>query len=680
MDAQIHFLRPEWLWSILPSAWIIWKLWHRSRQNGTWNQLIDANFQPILLGEKSEKSQLPWPVLGLGIIWLIAIIALSGPSWKKVDVPAEKSRQGTVILLDLSLSMLADDLKPNRLTRTRFSLIDLLKAHPEHKVGMVAYAATAHAIAPVSEDNQTLLSLLPSLSPLMMPEYGANALAGFQKAAELLTGAKIKQGHILWVTDDIENSEIDAITTLLKQKNLTLSILVVGTPHGAPIQVPEYGLLKTEAGKIIVAKVPFERFQNLAEKTHSSIQNLSMAPTDINNLMPSNIQASLGDSNHNQADKSKPQTLSAWLDEGVYLLLLLLPLVAIAYRRGWVLVWAMVASPLMLFHPEPSFAETAQTGSSSVTLIDVFKSPDQQGYEKWQQHDYSTANDRFESSEWKGASLYRLGKFNEAAQQFSQDNTAMGHYNHGNALARLGKFEAAKKQYTQALKQQPDLKNAKTNLALINKILDAEKQQQQPKQQKNKTSGKNPPGKNSNAKSKQTDAQKKGQSPQNQADAKQRQNDSSGQQSGGNTQKGQNDLHQPYHPNTPPMNKNAATQTQQKTQKKSKKPSNQAGSDAIKANQPNKAALTDTDQKNPTAKPETKGDQQIAPTELDKQSKSKKASREVAKALAETKQAEKAWLNQIPDEPGLFLKRKFEYQYQQNQKRADDTRYQNKKW
>ncbi len=90
-NATLHFLRPEWLLALIPAFWLVWKLWKQSGRQGAWNAIISPRFKPVLLGEKSEESVFPWPVLGLAILWSIAIIALSGPSWKQVEVPAEKT-------------------------------------------------------------------------------------------------------------------------------------------------------------------------------------------------------------------------------------------------------------------------------------------------------------------------------------------------------------------------------------------------------------------------------------------------------------------------------------------------------------------------------------------------------------------------------------------------------------
>jgi Ca-activated chloride channel family protein len=669
-NTTLHFLRPEWLLALVPAFWLVWKLWKQTGRQGAWNAIISPRFKPVLLGEKSEESVFPWPVLGLAILWSIAIIALSGPSWKQVEVPAEKNHQGTVILFDLSLSMLSDDLKPNRLSRARYKILDLLKAHPELNVGMVAYAGTAHTIAPISEDNQTLLALTPNLSPLIMPSFGANAVAGFEQAQTLFKGAHVKHGHILWVTDDVESSELAAITEQVKQHHLQLSILVVGTPNGGPIQVPNYGLIKDENGKIVLAKVPFQRFQTLAQQTDATLSTLSMEDVDTAQLLPNSLSG-FGTDDESASDK----TLSNWLDEGVFLLWLLVPLGALAYRRGWAFSWLSVGLLGLtlsggLVSPSPVWAKDVKTDdNTSVTLLDVFKSPDQQGYEKWLKQDYDTALDRFEDPLWRGASLYRQGKYKEAAKQFSLDESAQGHYNQGNALAKLGQFEDAKEQYEKALKANPKFTDAQKNRDLMDQILEVQKQQKAQESGEKQRQGPNKQQPDQKGQPKPQENDKSSDNSQPSPNAQSNQNGESGQsgengQTQPNGQSQNSDLDEPYQP----------------------KPSE-------KASDPKSPGLGEKDE---TAEPKTEGDLQSKeggeqpkqPKEPDQElgqglSESDDDPNGDGKALtaqqSEEEQARQNWLKQIPDEPSLFLKRKFEYQYQQ-QGGPSNPKYEDKMW
>ncbi|GKT11421.1 MAG: hypothetical protein ISEC1_P0385 [Thiomicrorhabdus sp.] len=332
---QFQLLRPIWLLGLLPIAWLLWKAWSVKSKQGAWNQVIAPQFRHLLLGD-SQTGQVSLmsklSLLGLAFIWLLAIIILSGPSIKSVQMPTEKNKQGTVVILDLSLSMLADDLAPDRISRAKYKITDLLKRHPELSIGMVVYAESAHAISPISEDNQTLLSMLPALNPVIMPSYGSNPLKGFERAKRLFEGAHITQGHIIWITDDLEINQKVQIQNWLSGHDYSVSILTVGTEHGGAVQIPDFGLLKDESGNIILPKVPMNRFNSLANLQGVNLSNLSMSDDSVDNLLPPLLISK----SENGQDKESENSSIYPLDGGAFLLYLLLPLVGLIYRRGWI--------------------------------------------------------------------------------------------------------------------------------------------------------------------------------------------------------------------------------------------------------------------------------------------------------------------------------------------------------
>lgn len=705
---SFHFLRPEWLLTLLPILLLLWKSLQQHSEKGNWDHFIDPNFRKILLGDQTQKKPFPWPIMGLAIIWLSSMIALSGPSWQSVKMPAEKNLQGSVIVFDLSLSMLADDLKPNRITRATYKIRDLLEAHPEYAMGMVGYAGTAHTIAPISQDNQTLLSLTPVLNPMIMPLYGSNVVAAFQKAQQLLQGAKVKQGHIIWVTDDLEGDQIAPLTEFLKRHSISLSILAVGTENGGPISIPEYGLLKDDQGKIVLPKLPYTRLVDFADRVNANLVPISLENDDLDALLPSQIQVSGEEEKQGLED----QNIANWLDEGIYFLLLLVPLVALAFRRGWLLsMGLLLILPLGILQPQNAFAQAplspSEANTSSETsakkldnnafmpelltddkkremkFSDAFVTPDRLGYLLWKKQDYARAEKRFENPEWKGASDYRLGKYQQAAEQFSLSDSANSQYNLGNSLAQLGQLKQAKQAYEKALQTQPDHKPAKQNLALVNQLIkqiEAQKKQENPDNQPNsqqkqgaesqksepgaqQQSGKQDPSKDQSPHKKnaqqqarkaqqegedgqQGENQGKGDDPKQSSQSGQAQSDQNANQSGASSnQTGQNDAQ--------PNASKASLNTQQPLEKQSKNASMSADTDQdIEAN-------------------DEKGKQDPLPSKLAK-SKQNQPGEESTDSVAsrqhsgqtEQEQAQQAWLNQIPDEPGLFLKRKFDYQYQ----------------
>lgn len=94
---------------------------------------------------------------------------MAGPSWQSAERPSVQNSAARVLIMDMSRSMYATDLAPNRLTQARYKALDLLKGWQEGSTGLVAYAADAYVVSPLTSDSATLANLLPNLSPDIMP-------------------------------------------------------------------------------------------------------------------------------------------------------------------------------------------------------------------------------------------------------------------------------------------------------------------------------------------------------------------------------------------------------------------------------------------------------------------------------------------------------------------------------
>jgi len=695
MDINFEFLRPWWLLALVPVVLILLKAWQIKTHQGSWQKVIAPKFQKLLLGRGAQpqsKMNVRLAILGLGLIWLLTIIALAGPSLKSVKLPAEKTQQGSVIILDLSLSMLADDVMPNRISRARFKLIDLLKKHPEQSIGLIGYAGTAHSIAPISEDNTTLLELLPVLNPMIMPEYGSNPLQAMQLAEKMFQASQINQGHFIWVTDDIEPTQRKAIQAWLNKRNISLSILAVGTQAGGTVKIPNYGLLRDQDEQIITPKLPYKELQTLSNATGAALTPLKVDDSDLALLIPSNLAAIA----EQKKQTSENKEVLHKLDDGSALILLLLPMLAFAYRRGWLFsVTLLMFLPLGALYSPTSYAENTQATETKLpAFTEVFETGDQQGYKAFQNNDLQAAEALFESPQWRASTLYRLEKYPEAAAQFKKDKSAKGHYNLGNALAKQGKLEEAKQAYEQALTQQPDFADAQSNLALVEQILEQQKQNNERASGDSKDDG--------SAESESKENQKT--EPQKSDDDQPAKDNEPASGSSGDSQ----DNDQPSNDSTPEKNEADSQQTtdsadngeakqeqkDEKDQAASAKLEGESGKDGQQADpentdskgkpgdvppSPDQPSAEQTPSGLAGEEPENKADNKPENEEPANDSKPEPfAPREnlddqqdpTKQDLTEIKQQEQQratdnWLKQIPDQPGLFLKRKFEYQYQQ---------------
>ena len=118
MPAEFHFIRPEWLWAIPVIIAVAALLARRHLGPGNWQNVVDDALAPHVLSTTASRRADPrWWLLGTGGI--IAVLALAGPAWERIEQPVFRSDQALVVALDLSRSMDAQDLSPSRLMRAR---------------------------------------------------------------------------------------------------------------------------------------------------------------------------------------------------------------------------------------------------------------------------------------------------------------------------------------------------------------------------------------------------------------------------------------------------------------------------------------------------------------------------------------------------------------------------------
>lgn len=145
---HFHFIRPYWLLAIIPALVIGVYLLRANLNRGNWNGVIAQHLLPYLI-DKPTNSRGINPLIALIPLWVIASIALAGPTWKKISQPLKQDLSAVVILWDLSPSMLAEDLKPSRAARAKYKLIDLFAKRQTGLSGLIAFAGEAHIVTPL---------------------------------------------------------------------------------------------------------------------------------------------------------------------------------------------------------------------------------------------------------------------------------------------------------------------------------------------------------------------------------------------------------------------------------------------------------------------------------------------------------------------------------------------------
>lgn len=620
-----HLLRPELAWLAMPLLLSLWLYLRGNRQQSQWRRHIDPELLPYLLQQGGHKSRALWPAL---LIASVTYIALLGPSWEKIPSPVQRNTAGLVIVLDLSPSMLAEDVQPSRLQRAKFAIRDILRLRGDGQTGLVAFAGDAFVVAPLTDDTNTLNTLLPSLHPEMMPLAGSNPRAGLEAATALLTRAEVSKGKILLISDGLESWQMPALLEFAQDSAHPLSILGVGTEDGAPIPLSEGGFARSEAGDIIVASLSSDYFSELAHQASGQyIAHRDLSEAALNRLVNGALELS-------ETDDSR--RFEQWQDGGVWLSLILLPLALLAYRRG---VLAVLLIPL-LWQPEASLASPWQTDDQRAAELFA----DQPG----------EAAKLFEDPMWRGAAHYRAGEFDAAAKAFAEADSSDAHYNRGNALAKAGQLEQALNAYQQALELNPEHRDASGNKSLIEQLL--QEQEQQPQQQQGDDSQNSDKGKQD-------------------SEGGQGDDSSSQQNTGDNKPQGDQQQNSQSAPSDTDSD-NSAEQQRDSGGDDSDSPADDQQQAASRAAQ-EQLAEQHAQQQDYAADDDNgpAGQQQTQATRPDKtegeESAEAASTAGVEQPLSEEEQAQEQWLRNIPDSSDQLLRNKFKYQYLQRRRRGE---------
>ncbi|MDQ7005281.1 MAG: VWA domain-containing protein [Ghiorsea sp.] len=453
---DFHFLRP-WMWLLLIPAMALLYVRHQQAGMGAWKKLLAPELLAYLqAGRPHEMSKTK--LLGLGMLLALIVAALAGPVWQKMPQPVYSQGSGLVVVLDLSASMNAQDIKPDRLTRAKQKLTDLLHLRKEGQTALVVFAGSAFVVTPLTDDNETILSQLQGLTTDIMPVQGGDMDAGLSQAQAMLTQASMQHGNILLLTDSDDYSE--SMVEQVTQAGFSIHVVGVGTKDGAPIPQEGGGFISDASGRIVIAKLDEQKLQRSALLGQGAYHRLSIDDSDIAMLIQPTVQERL------ESSQERDASFDEWQEEGHWLLVLVIPLFALLFRRG-----ALLAVCFMLWQPAPSQAGVWQ---------DLWQTTEQQAQQLMQQKDYANAYKTFENPAWKAAAAYRNHDYQaaiDAFQNIKQPN-ADDWYNHGNALAHAGKLDEAMNAYDEALKRNPNHADAKANKALLEKLKKEQKQKQ----------------------------------------------------------------------------------------------------------------------------------------------------------------------------------------------------------
>jgi len=464
MMTDFHFLRPWWLLVVVAAGILIWMLNRQMDKRARWEDLIAPNLLKHLLIEHVASRGLR-PAHLIAALLALSAIAAAGPTWEKERPPFVEDRAPLAIALDLGPTMDATDINPSRLARAKLKVQDIMTRRKGARTALFAYAGSAHMVLPLTDDASLIATYLAALSPALMPVQGKNTAKALD-VIEASLADETAPGTILFMTDGVDRPSFPAFSGY-KGRN-DLMVLAIGTAEGGPVKAGDGTYLTDAGGARVQARMDVDALKALKSASSVQVATVTLDDADVDWIVH-RIQSAF--------TQKTDEGLQRWRDIGWYLTIPVAMLLMLTFRRGTKIHWLGALLLVSL-----SMAAMPKQGAAA-DFTDAWFTPDQQGQRAFRSGDFTAAAARFQNPAWRGAALYRAGRFQDAIDAFAQSADSESYYNQGNSLMQLDKTDEAIEAYKQALKQRPDWAEAKGNLALSERRKkekdDLEKEQQQ---------------------------------------------------------------------------------------------------------------------------------------------------------------------------------------------------------
>ena len=317
--ADFHFLRPWSLLGFLPVIGLVsWNLYLKNRSNAI-QDIIAPHLLPHLL-VKSGKDQSLQPLPVLLVFWVLTVIALAGPTWRQESSLFWEDQAALVIVIKVTPSMLAKDIKPSRLERSVHKISDLLAIRAGARTALVAYSGSAHQVMPLTRDDSVIVHFARALVPEIMPKVGDAVVEALDLAGGILKEAGVS-GSILLIADNIGEEHHPGLRVHAQDNGFPVQILAIAAQPGMPIpsDSPPAPAFDRSAmhrvAEIIGGKM------TLVSADSSDVKRINRAIVRCHQEMP------------------RGGVNKRWQDSGYLLVFVLFVLSLFWCRRGWFVRW-----------------------------------------------------------------------------------------------------------------------------------------------------------------------------------------------------------------------------------------------------------------------------------------------------------------------------------------------------
>lgn len=402
---------------------------------------------------------------------ILMVLALSRPVINETEKGFKQEITPIIVAVDISKSMLANDISPSRLQMAKNKLLEIIEQSKHNGVGVILFAKSAFILSPITQDFNSLKYLVNHLDNGLNFDNGSNIYATLEAANKLLKNYTNK--NLLLLTDGGNKSDFQEEISYAKENKLKVYTIALATKKPTPIKI-DTGYLMDKDNNIVTVSLN-EAIKTLSLKTSGGYIEYSLNQHDIRAIL-SDIET------QSQKDSIESQKFKVYTELFYYPLALALFLLLFAFSSFP--KKSLIALALL-------FSTYENNMEASILDFQTIKEANQ-AYEN-KKYDKATTSFQKVSKTPQGHynfanSLYKDKKYNSALNEYKKITTsdkALEYkklHNLGNAYVKTNDLENAKKMYEKALSLQDDAQTKK-NLDLVNQAL---KQQQKKNQKGNK--------------------------------------------------------------------------------------------------------------------------------------------------------------------------------------------------
>ena len=454
----MNLAHPAWLFALtLPLVLAVLAVVIARLRRSQWQAFAADRLRPILIKRRSPITR--WISFSLLLLACISlVIALTRPHEKAGTREEKILSRNVLIALDLSRSMRVQDVKPDRLSRAKIAIYELLEELPNERVGIIGFAGSSYVYAPLTVDHAAVRQTVEQIDENWATLGGSNLKEAVELAIDTLKKTGQKQNALVIFSDGEKHDDsLDDIASEAKLAGVNILAIGIGTENGDYVPNADFpsNRMVDETGQPVISRLQPEVLRNLAEATNGKYAAAGSGD-DIASLVKNSIK---------ELDAIEMDGRQREISIEYYQWFLL-PAIAFLFATiiigtRWRGVGKVIAAIAIFLMPDPSQADDAKDAARFLSEKNFTAAS--QTYRKLAKETRSSKlRSRYHLGE--GIASLRGGSFKSARSAFSKsldannpDVLAEAHLGMANSLFQLGWLELAESAYPQDLKSSPDM-------------------------------------------------------------------------------------------------------------------------------------------------------------------------------------------------------------------------------